>query len=201
MKLKFSLAQLLLVFPAFSIAWFLALHLPATRYSGYHLRVDDEVRFRVRLLDSVCDEYPMTEHEINQWLSGKLDPNHPAMTRLQWYKGGDVFFPLDQWGNPYRCVFGKFRRPGIDRLYTIGIYSMGEDGISLSNGNDPDDINSWSDWPGYFYYQRFAEEEAAAKRNRQVWATVILTPLVYLAFLGLGRLARLPFRREKARAS
>lgn len=47
--------------------------------------------------------------------------------------------PTDPWGNPYRYVAGDGYPSGF------GFYSSGIDGISKSQGNDPDDINSWSE--------------------------------------------------------
>ena len=45
----------------------------------------------------------------------------------------------DSWGNPYRCTMAK-----EGETTRLGVYSTGEDGISRSHGNDPDDLNSWS---------------------------------------------------------
>ena len=47
--------------------------------------------------------------------------------------------PLDPWGNPFRYVVS----PSLDGGY--GVYTTGADGVSHSNGNDPDDLNSWSE--------------------------------------------------------
>lgn len=46
--------------------------------------------------------------------------------------------PTDPWGNPYRYVAGDGYPDGF------GFYSSGIDEISRTQGNDPDDINSWS---------------------------------------------------------
>src|SRR5690606_32824124 len=42
--------------------------------------------------------------------------------------------PLDQWGHPYQYV------PDSSH-----VYSMGVDGVSMSGGNDPDDISTWQE--------------------------------------------------------
>lgn len=49
--------------------------------------------------------------------------------------------PSDAWGNPYRYLAGEGLKDGF------GLYSCGPDGVSLSAGNDPDDLNTWSDKP------------------------------------------------------
>ena len=45
--------------------------------------------------------------------------------------------PLDPWENSYGYIVGN----GFEDGY--GIYSLGPDGKSATQGNDPDDINSW----------------------------------------------------------
>lgn len=47
--------------------------------------------------------------------------------------------PRDPWNHPYVYV-----APSPDGKAKFGIYSLGADGISRSQGNDADDINSWS---------------------------------------------------------
>jgi len=50
--------------------------------------------------------------------------------------------PLDPWKHPYGYVEGSGF--GKDAGYGYGLYSMGPDGRSATQGNDPDDINTWS---------------------------------------------------------
>jgi type II secretion system protein G len=52
------------------------------------------------------------------------------------YMKGDL--PLDPWGHAY-----GYRCPGIHNTNAYDIYSCGMDGITKSNGGDPDDINNW----------------------------------------------------------
>ncbi|WP_367872936.1 type II secretion system protein GspG [Luteolibacter sp. Populi] len=47
--------------------------------------------------------------------------------------------PLDPWSRPYRYVAGEGLKDGF------GLYSCGPDGVSKTAGNDPDDLNTWSD--------------------------------------------------------
>ncbi len=53
----------------------------------------------------------------------------------------------DAWGNEFRAII-----PGIHN--TVDVYSLGENGISKTNGNDPDDMNTWSRLHEGQYYQR-----------------------------------------------
>lgn len=45
---------------------------------------------------------------------------------------------VDPWGHPYAYLRGDGLPDGF------GIYSMGPDGVSTTQGNDPDDLNSWN---------------------------------------------------------
>jgi type II secretion system protein G len=46
--------------------------------------------------------------------------------------------PKDPWDRPYRIAFGDGYPGGF------GIYTCGVDGVSDTQGNDPDDWNTWS---------------------------------------------------------
>jgi hypothetical protein len=47
--------------------------------------------------------------------------------------------PTDAWGNSYHYIVSEEFEHGF------GLYSLGPDGFSGTQGNDPDDWNSWSD--------------------------------------------------------
>lgn len=59
---------------------------------------------------------------------------------------------LRLWGSPPRVT----RRSGLP---AYGFYLEGEDGISRSGGEDPDDINSWSFESTSFYYDRLQRRQ------------------------------------------
>ena len=61
----------------------------------------------------------------------------PAKFR-NWQKLVDQV-PLDPWGHGYQYI-----PPAPEGIRDYGIFSFGKDGISISNGNDPDDFNSWN---------------------------------------------------------
>jgi len=52
--------------------------------------------------------------------------------------------PLAKWNQPVYAVSDDI--PG-----GRGFYSPGDDGVSASNGNDVDDINSWSSHSNVYY--------------------------------------------------
>jgi general secretion pathway protein G len=64
--------------------------------------------------------------------------NKPARfpAGVQWSRLMDAV-PLDPWGNAYMYVREDSLKDGF------GLYSLGQDGRSLSHGNDADDIVSW----------------------------------------------------------
>ncbi len=76
--------------------------------------------------------------------------------------------PMDSWGHTwiYRC-------PGNHNPHSFDLHSVGADGLSMSNGDDRDDINNWNlDRPSRVRYKR--------GRIRQ-WAEPVV-----LAIVGAG---------------
>lgn len=91
---------------------------------------------------------------LQQWLIDGLEPE-------------GAFLPkpagTDTWGNHYRLALHDSDSSEMDQ---VRIYSLGEDGKTATDGNDPDDINSWTDSNTQFYDQRQA--------YRLIWATLAL---------------------------
>lgn len=54
----------------------------------------------------------------------------------RWQAFLDKSVLVDGWGNPFGY---RLNPPGNE----YGIYSCGEDGVSHSHGEDPDDVNNW----------------------------------------------------------
>ena len=62
-------------------------------------------------------------------------------------------FPMskdyDFWGRPF-----VYRFPGKNNIGSYDLYSLGKDGVSATDGCDPDDINNWDETePWYDYYR------------------------------------------------
>ena len=70
---------------------------------------------------------------VNAWLAGDVSEEEQPLLGPQ--------PELDAWKHPYRCV--RDIRGADEAQIAVGAYSLGEDGVSNSNGNDPDDLNSW----------------------------------------------------------
>ena len=72
--------------------------------------------------------------------------------------------PLDSWQNPYVYAW-----PGKHHPDRPDLYSKGEDGMSSTGGDDPDDINNW-DQDGHDWYK--------GKTPVVVWIVLALLALV-----------------------
>ena len=84
----------------------------------------------------------VTDQALNDWMRRRLSPDHPAAEILMDPPRTDA------WGNPYRI------QPRETHDEKPRVYSTGEDGLSNSNGNDPDDIRSWDEKRWLWYSGR-----------------------------------------------
>lgn len=178
--MRFTLKQLLLIFPAyvvtFVVYWFLWVGvshpndigrvqdaLRTTRYSKQF--IDDAEKDRGR-------QFP--DDAIAGWLAGEND-----------LAGLSPFQDLaecrvDPWGHSYRFV----RRLSDAAGGSIGVYSVGEDGVSLTEGNDSDDVNSWNPASRSYYFDRAAQQQ----RQEAAVTAIFFTPLVWAGMLGIASL-------------
>jgi type II secretion system protein G len=84
------------------------------------------------------------------------------------------YLPSDGWGNAYVYVLDADLPGGF------GVYSCGRDGVTASNGNDPDDLNTWDNSkPLPAYYAR-----RPRKSYRDPPAVALLTAIVVAAGVG-----------------
>lgn len=161
--MRFSLIHLLLVFPAWSIAYFVAPYvtLANARITWRH----DVAATGIR--------------QIRLWAENatKENPNCSFAEfdfTLLWNEmGGNA----DPWGNPYRLVEMDKSTDGLTS--TVHAYSLGRDGYTQTEGNDLDDINSWNYDRSRFYLAEIAFDYRRTTLMRTVW----LTPLIYLVIL------------------
>jgi hypothetical protein len=102
---------------------------------------------------------------FNEWLTGRT-PAHKELAK----KLGNSPEP-DPWENPYRFV-----RLEKEPSELIGVFSLGRDAKTTSNGNDTDDLNSWDENSGAIY----AQEVFAAAMTQIFWPTTIMTPLLFV---------------------
>ena len=180
--MRISLRNLLLIFPAFFVGTFVAWLCNQDETARICYRFDaahSEVRNLRLAAESIWDgefDTPeffgtkdLTINLLNDWISETLLGDHP-LTRCTDHRR------LDPWGNPYRCVLRK----EINPQQPFGFYSAGSDGVSQSDGNDADDLNSWDPNCRRFYLRRIEDN------RRTMYAVVgfIFTPFTYAAILG-----------------
>jgi hypothetical protein len=79
----------------------------------------------------------------------------------------------DPWGKPYRFI-DLDRQPDLGTDSRFHAYSTGEDGVTHSFGNDPDDINSWDPRSHSKNISRLNEQSRTAMYLRSIWFTPIL---------------------------
>ncbi|MCA9214734.1 MAG: hypothetical protein KDB27_16800 [Planctomycetales bacterium] len=105
--------------------------------------------------------------DANSWFCGTLDADHPL-------SGWEAdYSSVDPWGNPYVCV----QREEHTDCYLLPrhVYSKGRDGISSSDGNDADDLSSWSDDSMRYY----VNELNAEARLQLFLKSVLILPFVF----------------------
>ncbi|MEX2141279.1 MAG: hypothetical protein WD894_18585 [Pirellulales bacterium] len=180
--------RLLLIFPAYLLGIFLAgwweSHTVRINYL-YMSALNDvrQIRLQLAYIEENFGRTTLSTSVIDQWLDDSLPANDPAWRLLVERQR------VDPWGNPYRSL-----NLALDdsSLFAIGIYSTGEDGASLTQGNDPDDLNSWDEHTGSHYRAAISEEN----RKRYAVQGLFLTAFIYPAIVAFGFVAKWLYRRE-----
>lgn len=180
---RISIKELFLIFPAFIVSVLIAMIVNVKLVSHWHVRalVDvDQLQMMAQMPE--YNELFQSDRvdEINQWLASSL----PLSLNLIEQEDNEYQRGMDPWGRSYHCVFNVKLHDGS--VQPIGFYSAGEDGYSESNGNDPNDINSWDTKRGEFYLRRGKFRE----RKENCILGAMLTPVVFLGMLIVGRLAK-----------
>ena len=85
----------------------------------------------------------------------------------------------DAWGRKMEIIECDRTTPRGDR-YPIHVYSLGQDGMSNSNGNDPDDINTWGDHHQKFYWTQIRNEESYGNLIQSLWQAPLLFIILML---------------------
>ena len=162
-EMQFSIRQLMLAIAAWCVAYLIAPYatLHVYRISWRHDSAAATIR-GIRLF---------AENELHENPNNQFDEFD--FSKLFDEIGGN----RDPWGNPYQ--FAELEHSIEGYKSNVHAYSLGEDGITKTAGNDPDDINSWNYDRRKFYGARLLREE----RKRYALRTIWLTPLIYLAIL------------------
>jgi hypothetical protein len=121
------------------------------------LNVQDWVTFRWKMCQYVGVD--VSDEEFNLWLAHRLPTEQVDSLAL---------FdppPFDIWKNPHQI---RRRTNPCDAPL---VYSLGEDGMTSTDGMDADDIRGWQDRPGSWY------------ANRESWRRAILGLVILLVGL------------------
>ncbi|WP_149499028.1 hypothetical protein [Roseiconus lacunae] len=94
----------------------------------------------------------------------------------------------DPWGNSYKLVMRQDAECDNPE-FSVHLYSKGEDGISRTDGDDPDDLNTWSNDYGQFYWRRIQREQ----RLKHAAEATVCSPIVFAIMVVLTRIARNTF--------
>ncbi len=175
--MRFSLTQLLLIVPAFLLTMHIAPPgMPRDRGCGVFTPLRDVRAIGDAILHAdSANEIP--EDVLNDWLADRLPADYPVKTQLSQHPG------VDAWGNTYRVVRDVTSDDG--GLVPVGVYSMGLDGESATEGNDADDVSSWSDRsPGYYDVLHKGDRKQRHRAQVAVHAA-LWTPVTYAVLFGI----------------
>lgn len=141
--------QLVLIVVVFTVTFLIVTWWNSSALVSYRfVRAVSDARIlksHIEMIESRHPNIEVSEDLINQWLASELPTYHPY--------GVDFYIEAqrDPWGNPYKFV-RDVPIPGV-QIEPVGVYSMGRDGVSTTNGDDPDDLNTW-DEDCHVWYQR-----------------------------------------------
>ncbi len=110
---------------------------------------------------------------LQEYVNGTLSPENPLPNHKP---------IVDTWGRPFQVSWPTDSEDG--ELGDVGFYSLGEDGISKSFGNDPDDINSWDRDSTRYYHSRFTRSNNFARAKVAAIIAIVVffgMQLFYLA--------------------
>jgi general secretion pathway protein G len=104
-----------------------------SRVAAARADLDRGIKTALDRFEIDCGRYPTTSEGFAALI------NCPTNTTSGRWRGPYLdAIPIDPWGNEY-----VYRGPGIHNTNGFDLYSCGYDGISKSEGDDPDNINNW----------------------------------------------------------
>jgi hypothetical protein len=198
--MRFSLRTLLLFFPAliiaYGVAWLVAVGIvdqprlpkPAGWSSYDYNLLYDYMERGVQLVGGG----PFDWRKLNDYFAGKLPASDPD------YSWHSLRHPrtTDIHGNHYFCIPLNAEYspdPALTKPRCFGFYSVGQDGLSASYGEDSDDTNSWH-FEKPSFWRAWDLEKSWHYRRVALW----LTPLTFFAVYRLWkRLTRRRIARRK----
>jgi hypothetical protein len=184
--MQFSLRQLLMVFPYFLIMWGVCYYF----HPGHQLFIINKSHLNEKLLSDIQFTVDRTrqvfskntnhdEHVIQFIQAGKQSNDYlePWFNQiLPFERDQQTQAMLDYWRRPIQIRRNVTNDDGI--VLPLGFDSFGPDGISLSNGDDEDDVCSWTTAA---IRRQDARYENSLKASSAIVA-LIVTPLSMLLY-------------------
>lgn len=126
---------------------------PHTWHRAYIALV--ELEMFVDSYENEYGEYP-AENKVNAWIGliwaneGDIQgiPRDEEFQSFTDHYSNNFFHRLKRWEKPPRYIVSDSIPDGR------GFYIVGDDGVTSSSGNDPDDINSWNSDSSLYYHKR-----------------------------------------------
>ena len=129
-----------------AVAILLLASMPVGAVLPIHLSTENMIKqfdLALKMFQNDCGRYPSQR----EGLSALFALSDNQQTNLSPYLRGTL--PKDPWGRDY-----VYRFPGEHNPKSFDLYSLGEDGISKTGGNDRDDINHWNKarpWAAHYH--------------------------------------------------
>lgn len=118
------------------VAWKLFQPAPPRAKRGTHVDFFAGHKTILGMFKVDCGRYPTTQEGL---IALMIRPEN--IRAREWH--GPYFdtpeLPKDPWGRDY-----VYRCPGIHNPDGFDLFSFGPDGVSKTEGDDPDDINNWN---------------------------------------------------------
>lgn len=138
----------------------------------------ESVKYTINLVETAFDQFKF-RHGINppydNWQNELLGNSKAKINTLKICYAPSI---KDSWGNELRVIIpGKHNNNGVD------VYSVGADGISKTNGNDPDDLNTWSpSHNGGYYRSEIAREGVYSILLQWLLCSLVAFVLIHYGF-------------------
>ena len=183
--MRFSLRTLLLMFPALAVLYGASYYVSGNIYwHTYAHGVDEREERKIGRLHEFVNlpnsTISPTKNGVYVWLSQALPT---AETSANIHARLEYMEVVDGWNSAYRCVKLDAENKPTDEneFHVIGIYSVGEDGLSVTQGNDADDLNSWAFDRAYYQKRRY-ERDLWEQRINALWLMPVIAVVLGLCW-------------------
>ena len=153
--MRFNLRSLFLFLTALAVAYFIACNflLNSLLITWKHTRALFDIQSVQRIAQQLHNEKDKTGFSNAQ---------------------NELFTLVSETPDPWRNSYQVLNFSDNNEQLEIEVYSFGEDGLTLSSGDDPDDINTWDPESVSFYDRRVRWHW----EKQRIWQTIFSVPLL-----------------------